>query len=329
MNPASKRQARLPMPNGRVLRYARLPFPSQPVPKVTDLTKLFHAISAQDWTAAHQLALGMAEAEAARGNHSAASQLRGALKPNGHRNGKHLSEAATTPNAIGILSQVPSLGGLEQVSLRTQQREQLSALLKEWRERSKLQKHGLRRRSKILFHGPPGCGKSMAARALAHEVSLPAYIVQLDAVVGAFLGQTALRVRELFRFAETVPSVLLLDEIDALGRERGNAMDVGEVDRVVISVMQQLEHTEPVGFLVATSNLAGKLDPALFRRFDLVLEFSAPNQSERARFAVERAKTYQVTLTKVVKGELAKAKAYADVERIVSDEKRRRLLNGG
>ena len=63
--------------------------PSKAVPKVTDLSKLFHAISAQDWTAAHELALKMADAEAARGNHSASSQLRGALKPNGHRNGSH------------------------------------------------------------------------------------------------------------------------------------------------------------------------------------------------------------------------------------------------
>jgi SpoVK/Ycf46/Vps4 family AAA+-type ATPase len=304
---------------------------SKAVPKVANLSKLFHAISAQDWTAAHELALGLADAEAARGNHSAASQLRGALKPNGHRNGSQSGGVALPANAsaIGILSQLPSQGGISQVSLRANQREQISALLKEWRERGKLRTHGLRRRSKILFCGPPGCGKSMAARALAHEASLPAYVVQLDAVVGAFLGQTALRIRELFRFAETVPSVLLLDEIDALGRERGNAMDVGELDRVVISVMQQLEHTEPVGFLIATSNLASRLDPALIRRFDLVLEFSAPNQSERSKFATQRAKAYQVSLTKSLKQELARAKAYADIERIVSDEKRRRLLNGG
>jgi SpoVK/Ycf46/Vps4 family AAA+-type ATPase len=300
------------------------------VSKVSDLSKLFHAISAQDWAAANDLALRLADAEAGRGNHAAASRLRGALKPNGHRNVADGSGGTGELSAaMGILLQLGPTGGLDAVSLRPQHREQLDALVQEWKKRATLAKHGLRRRSKILFHGPPGCGKSMAARALAHEASLPAFVVQLDAVVGAFLGQTALRVRELFRFAEVVPSVLLLDEVDALGRERGNAMDVGELDRVVISVMQQLEHTEPVGFLVASSNLPGRLDPALIRRFDLVLEFPAPTQAERVRFAAQRAKAHQVTLGKSLKGELAKAKAFADVERMVSDEKRRKLLNGG
>jgi SpoVK/Ycf46/Vps4 family AAA+-type ATPase len=300
------------------------------VSKVSDLSKLFHAISAQDWAAANELASRLADAEAARGNHAAASRLRGALKPNGHRNGADGNGGAGELSAaMGILSQLGPTGGLDAVSLRPQQREQLDALVQEWKKRVTLAKHGLRRRSKILFHGPPGCGKSMAARALAHEASLPAFVVQLDAVVGAFLGQTALRVRELFRFAEVVPSVLLLDEVDALGRERGNAMDVGELDRVVISVMQQLEHTEPVGFLVASSNLPGRLDPALIRRFDLVLELPAPTQAERTRFAAQRAKAHHVTLGKTLKGELARAKAFADVERMVSDEKRRKLLSGG
>jgi SpoVK/Ycf46/Vps4 family AAA+-type ATPase len=300
------------------------------VSKVTDLSKLFHAISAQDWAAAHNFASRLADAEAAQGNHAAASRLRGALKPNGHRNGGTEQSVTADPTAsMGILSQLPTQQGLDEVSLRPQHREQLESLLKEWMLRAKLKKHAVKRRSKVLFHGPPGCGKSMAARAIAHEASLPAFVVQLDAVVGALLGQTALRVRELFRFAETVPSVLLLDEIDALGRERGNAMDVGEVDRVVISVMQQLEHTEPFGYLIATSNLRGRLDPALVRRFDLVLEFPIPTQKERLKFAAQMARSHHVTLSTSMKTEIAKAKAFADVERIVSDEQRRRLLNGG
>jgi hypothetical protein len=233
------------------------------VAKLTELSKLFHAISAHDWRVAQELALEVAESEAARGNHAAATRLRGALRPNRPRNEAPSSGPIVDPaNAVGLLTELPPRPGLDSVSLRPRQRTELDALLKEWRLRDKLQHHGVRRRSKILFYGPPGCGKSMAARALAHEAALPAYVVQLDAVMGALLGQTALRIRELFRFAEAARSVLLLDEVDALGRERGNAMDVGELDRVVISVMQQLEHTEPAGFLIATSNLPNHLDPA-------------------------------------------------------------------
>jgi Holliday junction resolvasome RuvABC ATP-dependent DNA helicase subunit len=297
------------------------------VSKISDLSKLFHAISAKDWAAANHLALKLADAEAAQGNHAAASRLWGALKANCHHAeaGLNGGAASMTP-PMGLMTQLVPTSGLGAVTLRPAQREQLDALVKESSKRATLTKHGLRRRCKILFQGPPGCGKSMAARALASEAALPAYVVQLDAVVGAFLGQTALRIRDLFRFAETVPSVLLLDEVDALGRERGNAMDVGELDRVVISVMQQLEHTEPIGFLIATSNLAGRLDPALIRRFDLVLEFSTPTRPQRARFATERAKALGIALSKSIKDEAARAKSFADIERIVTDAKRRRLL---
>ncbi|MBN1605990.1 MAG: AAA family ATPase [Polyangiaceae bacterium] len=298
--------------------------------KLAELSKLFHAISARDWRVAQELALEVAEAEATRGNHAAATRLRGALKPNGTRNGApNNGPTVEAAGAVGILTELPPLRGLGSVSLRQRQRAELQTLLKEWRLRDRLQQHGVRRRSKILFYGPPGCGKSMAARAIAHEASLPAYVVQLDAVMGAFLGQTALRVRELFRFAEAAPSVLLLDEVDALGRERGNAMDVGELDRVVISVMQHLEHSEPAGFLIATSNLPSHLDPALVRRFDLKLEFPAPTKAERTRFGTEIARAHGVTLTQRLKAEFDGARAFADIERLVSDEKRRKLLNGG
>jgi SpoVK/Ycf46/Vps4 family AAA+-type ATPase len=72
-------------------------------------------------------------------------------------------------------------------------------------------------------------------------------VVRFDGVVGSYLGQTAARLRELFRYAEAVPSVLVLDEIDALAQRRGNPRDVGELDRVVVSLLQELEHSMPQG----------------------------------------------------------------------------------
>src|SRR5208283_5165649 len=120
--------------------------------------------------------------------------------------------------------------------------------------------------NKILLHGPPGCGKSLTARAIGHELSLPVYTLRFNAIVGAFLGQTAQRLRQLFEFASTTSCVLLIDEIDALGKRRGNPMDVGELDRIVISLLQELEHSEPKGLLIAASNLARSLDEALWRR---------------------------------------------------------------
>lgn len=139
--------------------------------KVSTLSKLFHAIAAQDWAAAQQLALRMADDEAARGNHVAATRLRGALKPNGHRVTPADNVGANAqPAAIGILSQLPANDGLDAVALPAAHRTQLDELVTEWRRRATLQKHGLRHRNKVLLH-PPGCGKSMTARALL----VPAY----------------------------------------------------------------------------------------------------------------------------------------------------------
>ena len=115
----------------------------------------------------------------------------------------------------------------------------------EWNHREKLKDRGIARRSKLLFYGPPGCGKSLTANALATELAIPLFLVRFDAVIGAYLGQTAIHLRQLFQFAETTPCVLLFDELDALGKKRGNPTDVGELDRIVIALMQELEAFPP------------------------------------------------------------------------------------
>jgi len=82
----------------------------------------------------------------------------------------------------------------------------------------------------------------------------------------------------------------MFDEVDALGKKRGNPLDVGELDRIVIAFMQELEHSFPRGFVIATSSLPGELDQALWRRFDLVLEFRSPTKAELVSFISSTAK---------------------------------------
>jgi SpoVK/Ycf46/Vps4 family AAA+-type ATPase len=200
-------------------------------------------------------------------------------------------------------------------------------VLREWRHRGKLDAAGVTRRTKFLFHGPPGCGKTITARALGGEMSLPVMVVRFDGVVGSYLGQTAARLRELFRYAEAVPSVLVLDEIDALAQRRGNPRDVGELDRVVVSLLQELEHSMPQGIVVASSNLPRALDDALWRRFDLVLDFPVPSAAQILAFARKR----QVALGRRPGRDLARrlrrSRSYADAERVVTDMHRREILS--
>ena len=208
--------------------------------------------------------------------------------------------------------------------LRESCRKELESLIDETRHSTYLASKQIRRRSKVLFVGPPGCGKSFTAQALATELKLPHYVVRFDAVIGAYLGQTAIHLRELFRFASTHPCVLLFDEIDALGKQRGNVRDVGELDRIVIALMQELEFSDTRGIIIATSNLPENLDRALWRRFDLVVHFPKPTRPELDEYTARIRQRFGVKA--LPDGEKRRVRTYADAERFVEAQARRIAL---
>jgi SpoVK/Ycf46/Vps4 family AAA+-type ATPase len=200
-------------------------------------------------------------------------------------------------------------------------------LINETRHSAFLSSRGIRRRSKLLFVGPPGCGKSFTAQAIANELGFAHYVVRFDAVIGAYLGQTAIHLRELFRFVSDNPCVLLFDEIDALGKQRGNPLDVGELDRIVIALMQELEFLETPGIVVATSNLPQNLDGALWRRFDLVLHFPRPTRSELLTYTKKILCNFNLNRGGRALRRLGSARTYADAEKLVEAEARSNALS--
>ena len=298
--------------------------------KISDLTGLFTAVSVGDWVQARALAETIAVAEEQAGHHGAAATLRGALTATGPRPDQDHTPATHSLALTGIspelLTVVRGIALLRDVKLPTTARKALDEVLLENRHRKPLLAHGLQPRNRLFFHGPPGCGKTMTAIALGNELQLPVRIVRFDVLVGAYLGQTAMRVHEVFRYAETHPCILLIDEIDAVGRRRGKASDVGELDRVVISLMQQLDLVRPAGLIVAASNIPEELDLALLRRFDLVVEFPAPSKEELRDFTKQEAAKRGVKLLNGVRHELANAKTFADAQKILEVEQRRAIL---
>jgi AAA+ superfamily predicted ATPase len=155
---------------------------------------------------------------------------------------------------------------------------------------------------------------------------LPAYLVRFDAVIGAYLGQTAIHLRQLFHFAEITPCVLLLDELDALGKRRGNPLDVGELDRIVIALMQELEHSTPAGLIIGTSNMARHLDDALWRRFDLALAFPSPGRATLRRYAKQVATARAVSVPARVLRRAERSRSFANAESIIIAEARRQAI---
>ena len=298
-----------------------------------NLAQLFRALAEKDVSGAAAVAAQICKSEEKKGHRSAARLLRGALHANGNGashpaekvNGEPSNGTMLTSSALVRLS---ADGHLKDVVLVPAARRELESVILEWSKRDSLQQRGLAPRSKLLFHGPPGCGKSLTARALGQELGIPVYLVRFDAVIGAYLGQTAIHLRQLFYFAETNPCILLLDELDALGKRRGNPLDVGELDRIVIALMQEMEHSHPQGMIIGTSNLAKNLDDALWRRFDLALEFKAPSRTVLTRFAQRVASEKQIPLPAAVLRRVASAGNFADAESLVVAEARRQVLKG-
>ncbi len=168
-----------------------------------------------------------------------------------------------------------ALGG----ALRTR----LDRVLTEQRQRDRIREHGFAPMRKLLLVGPPGTGKTMTAAALAGELGLPLFSIQLDGLITKYMGETAAKLRLVFDAIQSTRGVYLFDEFDALGGERGTKNDVGEIRRVLNSFLQFLEQDESDSLVLGATNHVGLLDRALFRRFDAVLEYALPSAEIAAR----------------------------------------------
>lgn len=134
----------------------------------------------------------------------------------------------------------------------------------------------------ILLYGPPGCGKSTTAQYITAQLKLPLLTVRLDAVISSFLGTTAKNLRSVFEYAARQPSVLFLDEFDAIAKMRDDTNEIGEIKRIVNSLIQNLD-AFPDLYVIAATNHEHLLDPAIWRRFDFIIHMQLPRVDERYR----------------------------------------------
>lgn len=155
-------------------------------------------------------------------------------------------------------------------------RQRLERVLLEQRQQEQLRAHSLQPRRKLLLIGPSGSGKTMTAAALAGELKLPLLTIRLDGVITRYMGESAAKLRLVFDAMMATRGVYLFDEFDAIGSRRSASNDVGEIRRVLNSFLQFLEQDASPSVIVAATNHPELLDPALFRRFDDVIEYVAP-----------------------------------------------------
>jgi SpoVK/Ycf46/Vps4 family AAA+-type ATPase len=299
------------------------------MPTVEHILDIFEAMSRKDWSEIKAVAESVSEYERKKKHFNAAARIMEAADLVVANNA-----SADTFTMSGDMATAPPMDLLEknqQISeppiLPAWLIEEIGLLTKEWKHLEVLKPEGLLPRNTILLHGPPGCGKTMLAKHLASNLERDIYTVRFDALISSYLGETGGNIRKIFSFAKTNKCILFLDEIDAIAKLRDDKSELGELKRVVISLLQNIDDLHPETIVIAATNHAHMLDSAIWRRFDIVWELLPPKKDVRELFLKnELGKDFEVPATKKIILQLTSGMSGADISRALKESKRRRLL---
>lgn len=297
------------------------------------LKTLFRAFHTRDELAFRRAAMEIIEDEQAKQHHALARDLQRLLAAGGSLDTSAtvvLPEPPKDREGEWPLAEVRRPERIiEDLVLPPQVAELLEQFVSEVGRWPELDAAGVPRRQRLLFQGPPGCGKTSAAEALANELGRPFLLVRLDSVVSSYLGETASNLRRIFDYVEQAPFVVLFDEFDALGRSRDDASEHGEMKRVVTAFLQMLDTYRGSSLLLAATNHPGLIDSAIWRRFDEVLDFRLPTVHELRRLLRLRLRSTPhrgVDIDKVASA--LKGLPHAAAEKLAADSRRLALLRG-
>lgn len=207
----------------------------------------------------------------------------------------------------------------------------LDLLIKERQQSEILATRGLDPTKSAVFVGAPGVGKTITARWIAAQLGVPLFVLDLSAVMSSLLGRSGANLRSALDYAKGTQCVLLLDELDAIAKRRSDDSDIGELKRLVTVILQEVDEWPATGLLLAATNHPELIDPALWRRFDLVVEFGAPDAAA-VDAAVRRFlgpdlhlfKEWLEVLSYSFQGE-----SFSDIERLVRRIRRGIVLGSG
>lgn len=207
--------------------------------------------------------------------------------------------------------------------------EKLDTFILSYQNADKLNSLGIGVSSTLLLYGPPGCGKTKCAYLIAKRLNLPLVIARLDSLISSYLGTTAKNIRTLFEFAQKMPCVLFLDEFDAIAKARDDSNELGELKRVVNSLLQNVDAMSGDSLLLAATNHEQLLDSAVWRRFDYKLEIEHPDEDAIIKM-IDLFTNFSATLSAKEKSELAVAfigLSGANIEEIVKKAFRNAIIH--
>lgn len=295
------------------------------------LISLVKAASSDDKPGTRTAAEAIIAEERAKQHHVLADRLTEAMRGNGYQ-----PPAAAFVSQNGhrhrefLLEAVPRRR-IEDLFLSDITRRACEELIEEQHRAGVLRAHSLEPRHRVLLVGPPGNGKTSLAEAIAESLAVPFLVVRYETMIGSFLGETASRLKSVFDYARTTPCVLFFDEFDAVGKERGDTHETGEIKRVVTSLLMQLDDLPSYTVAIAASNHAELLDRAAWRRFQLRLQLKRPTRQRLTAYIEWFAQTLNEPLGRAPET-IAKrlgAVSFAEAEEFCLDIRRRQVLAMG
>ncbi len=258
---------------------------SRIIEHLSEVAKILDGAVRHDSAQAVSYATLLVDKLQAAGEHRQAKVLRNVLSKSSARavGGAYATAPPTDRDSKHATVNVehPLLSDLRPMIIDAAGSENLNGFLSAIRERDRLAAYGIDIPARLLLHGPPGTGKTSMARAVAAELELPLVTTRSDALVSSLLGQTARNIRDVFDYASRQPCVLFLDEFDALAKNRADAREVGELQRVVIALLENLDAFDTSSVLVGATNHPQLLDPAVWRRFATTIETVLPGPAQR------------------------------------------------
>jgi SpoVK/Ycf46/Vps4 family AAA+-type ATPase len=246
---------------------------------------LIKSFSEGDDSRFYATAMQIAAAEARKGHQDLAEELKKLIqdskkyKINGNTL-KRLPVNAAQKELNDLLEFSRPDDKLKDMVLSIKLKKTIQRILDEQRQIEKLRQHNLFPRKKILLTGPPGCGKTMTARVISNELSIPLFVIRLDGLISRYMGDSIAKLRLVFDTMKEFRAVYLFDEFDSIGTTRSQGNEVGEIKRVLNSFLLQIEKDDSNSLIIAATNIPETLDEALFRRFDDIINYPLPLEEQ-------------------------------------------------
>lgn len=257
------------------------------MPSLGRFLEMIEAISRRDWSAIEKIGKAAAADEREKKHYQAAHKISEALEVAISRTGIEDSIGTVASPLKPLSGDIPSL--LHEFKtddkpppiLSQEILSSVDALVGEWRHEERLKAKGISPRRTILLHGLPGCGKSHLASYMAKTLNLRLFVIRFDNLISSYLGETGSNIRKVFDFIMSNRCALFIDELDAIAKQRDDRNELGELKRVVITLLQNLDISAGKSLLLAGTNHPHMLDSAIWRRFELILELLPPKHNER------------------------------------------------